>query len=431
MGLYNNTLMRYNIDNTLDIYPEFNYKRWERYDLVKTKLHKAEIKYNFAYKHLLKLKTNNDITLDEYIKAQKEKLRLKRLVNNYKSEIEDLCPLYSRKNTKKDGFTLNKNAKRKVRYMGYQLYEAHKKKKIKFQFLTLTLPPLREGVEYNSKYHDSLFSERFRMFVKNLKKTWGLKHYFYVVERQDGKRNNNGVGTGHVHFHCVFTWENNKMPHVLKMNYYWLTLIEDLCNTLSRKKLRENFDELNEGFKEKALKRHMHNRYSKALQNARITDLLPFKGMSYPLQVRNNKGLLVNNPLNKIMYAPVDAQIIKDVEGLSKYLNKYITKSNDKFHCRVWGASRELLQLIKRTSSIVLKLNSYKLKQAEDNAKIDKNGNKMIYNIPIEIKAPTLKDAERVIKFYYTKIFMNEQSKEENILYQTLVNDFQQSFSFN
>lgn len=426
------TVARYNIDHSVDIYPNFDQRRWHTYRDLKDKRDNKLDLLRYYY------------NLPEYNPNEKnQELLIERGIQNTSNEIAALnkqlsafLPSYDRKNTKKDGFTLNKNARRKIKYICHFLYEHHKKKKASFEFVTLTTPDLKKGLTYKPTHHDNEVSQAFLKFIKNLKKSWGLKYVVYVAERQNGKRRQyDNNGTNRIHYHCVFVWEGVP-PHVLRLNYYWLTLLEEIgFKTFSKEKARILYNQIKKQYGKKSyLSKHFEKRYRKALISHKISDLCINSGMFYANEILTSSTgtKRIPNPLNRIMYHPVDIKKIKDIKGLSTYLGKYLAKQtvdketgeiteSPKIFARVWGGSKLLLKAAKKCSSKTFNYVEHILKIALENAKKHpKTNEKMIYQIQFKLD----KQKKNSPVYQYTKIFLNESSKKLFNVRDQLLNEF-------
>jgi len=405
------TVLRYNFNHSIDIYPSFSSDRWHQYDSYKTKRNQLKKQYD----RILHLETlHHDQTKKDDLKIfLSEKSKVKRELDRYQKKMDAICPPYERNNKKNDGFVLNKNAKNKVQHLMHLLYETYTTRNFNFEFMTLTAtsPNFKKQIcnANNPLYYDNILGQQFQKFIKNLRKNYNLKQIVYVAERQTGKRimdaNLGKTPTNRIHYHCVMVWDGTP-PNIQQINYYWLTLLEEIgfktFNTYKLKKLaRKEIAEA--GTKEE--KQFIKQKYNKALLFNQITEYCPNRGMGYNYEKRHNKqGELINNPLQKCIYHPVDVRKIKDIKELSSYLVKYVTKSDEKIFTRVWGATRELLKA--KTKEYFYNIEGL-LKEAEKNIKLHhKNKTPLDFTFDFQLS----KDKNAPV-YQFRKIFLNEASK--------------------
>lgn len=412
------TTLRYNANNTVDVYPTFYSNRWQKYNDYKDKFNlqtdlftKARIKWDkFAETY-----ENNYIPTPIQKIRQQELAKILRKRKRYFRKMTNISPVYDRKNKKSDGYILNKNAKNKIQGLITLLYHHSKQNKRPFNFYTFTVTEPKD-FEYNRKKHDDVINQQFQKLLKNLRENYGLKICLYVAERQTGKRKMNvdAKPTGRLHYHCIFQFEG-RTPHVQQINYYWLTLLEQIgFKTFNTEKMRNYVNnELNE-IKCDYTKNYIRSKYKKAIKTNKITDCYYARGMQYNWNgVRNTKGIIITNPINKIIYNPVDVERITSMKKLSTYLTKYITKSDDKIFTRIWGASKPLLRT--KVSVYFYHLDRL-LEYIEQNTQKTKNGDKLKFT-----KQFKLSNDENAPTFFYIKYILNEKSKK-NFKLKTAIN---------
>lgn len=390
-----NKVARYNIDNTVDVYPVFSQKRWVRYRQLKERLEskKDEIKtmdlaadlFGVPKKEVV-IEIGKNVTIQNELKAEMYKIHKPRKINN----------------KKEDGFQLNTKAQKKVKSIMLLLQQKFKKnyrgKRIGFYTFTCTPP----NFKYDPTKHDSLVTRQFQKMLENLKKHHGLDYYVYVAERQDGKRLPSGKeATNRIHYHAVFYWKNEP-PHVQQVNYYWLQLLADInFTTFNKEKL---FEFVNT---RQNVSYHL-NKYYKAILNNDIREYYPFRGMSYSWQtIKENLNIRERNPLNNILFQPVDVQNVSSHSKLAIYLAKYVCKSEDKIYSRVWGATRKLLSfvgevVIREVYKITEAVTPYIKKWWDKKAKKEKIGH-YENEIPIRIGG-----VEHFLT--YTKFILNDEA---------------------
>lgn len=378
------TVGRYNIDNTFDIYPVFSQRRWHDYNILKDDKNQ--------YLNKLKLIDSQKVktTLEESYKLKGiENCNIQ--IDAIQKKMDGIYKPRKRKNTKTDGFQLNKKAQKKCGYMMRLLHQRLKKKSSNMGFYTFTCT--EPNFKYEPKKHDREVTQQFQKLIENLRKHYGLKYYVYVAERQDGKRiKDNKEATNRIHYHCIFVFDN-VLPHIQKVNYYWLELLSKIRYKTYNEKALFDYVELYKNTKydkDNYSYRNMVRKMRLANITNDITKFLPCSGMGYqPTQVRNHKQLLGRNLMNNVLFQPVHVDRIKNHETVASYIAKYVVKSDEKIYSRVWGASKVLLQAVTQTviddvSKVQDSLVKYKKKWFCDKTKKEiERPNPYINEIPI------------------------------------------------
>lgn len=309
----------YNADNSISVTPSFNQdKRWQRERKLNDRLSVIDSEDNRLLAKFLSL----DDSMDDSIKQQHIAIltdRMCTLAVERSKILEQKSTNYDRKNKRTDGFSLSPKAKRKVRGLTHLLFADARHRKTWLEFVTLTATlPKKTKREQSYKDSDLELSKIFKSYIDNLRKSYGLTNYLYVVERQ--KR-------GYIHYHCIFLWENNS-PSIFNLNLYWLSLLNKHGFQIFS---RKNYKDLSNDRLKLAIERQDFKTYFK------ISPMYVDKDS----KVHTVSGGTIK--LSKILLNPVDTRKIYNKNGLSKYLTKYLTKSDDKIYTRCWGASKVLL----------------------------------------------------------------------------------------
>jgi|GEM_PF-2709865 len=389
-------VLRYNADHTVNIYPDLQNKRWDKYRYLKKQ------------KELVR-KEHKQLDLDLFGCVKKTMYKkLNQLIqreNHIQSQIDELLPKYKRKNKKIDGYTLNTQSQRKVRQIMALMFDQFKEQKRQMEFYTFTVT--EPNFKYNPQKHDDVVSQQFQKLLKNLKKNYGLKYVIYVAERQKGKTKMrvDYEPTNRIHYHCIFVW-SGAIPRVLQINYYWLTLLEEVgFKTFNQKKLFDYHTKQHKEIREDYLQEFYNQKYGEAIKDNQITKYVCWRGMNYNYnKIRNYKNLLISNPFNQIIYHPVDVEPIKDFKKLTSYLSKYITKSDDKIYARTWGGSKILMRAEK--SKLFKDIDNLMSATLESVKKCHKTGKELIKYI--EFKLYPNRD-NSPIYFYYNIILNNPE----------------------
>lgn len=191
-------------------------------------------------------------------------------------------PKTAYKNSFRDGRTISRRSKQKIKDKIFALYRASGNSN--FTFCTLTVI---------SKCTDRAGVSVLNKFLTALRTKYGKFVYLWVAERQDN---------GNIHFHVILS---RHFP-IQYINSLWVT------------------QQFNAGI----------------VNTEAATRLLKQQSTTFQDLHRSGKYADVQRYLN-----PVDIKKINSIDGLSCYLTEYITKNNDTFRCLPWHCNREVSKL--------------------------------------------------------------------------------------
>lgn len=245
--------------------------------------------YSLSYE---RLSCYRSIELSRPIVSGSSFLRRKKNEEEKKKEDYSYFSFFKRKKNKSNcEYFFSASSKNKVREKIFALFSAYKKlgREGDFSFVTLT---------FVSKVDDLKAVKLLNVFLNQIRKLSRKKdiNYIWVAERQ---------GNGNIHFHLIFDRSFYGCRDQLSLDFlnsHWVSVQEKsgVVNLGARKKLIRdlNFSRFS----------HLHDQ---------------------------KKYDLVKKYLN-----PITILKVKDVDGLSFYLTKYLTKNNSGFKCRPWHCSR-------------------------------------------------------------------------------------------
>jgi len=139
---------------------------------------------------------------------------------------------------------------------------------------------------------DAICYQALNIWLTQLRKYGLLKEYIRITERQDGKRNTSGVGTGTLHYHLAIP---HKMP-VQRANH----LMAITLRTFAKQ------------------------------------GKIPYHPKSPQIQKYNGVDICKNRKTRRV----VNFAIKKGARALASYLTKYVTKNNEGFEQLAWHCSR-------------------------------------------------------------------------------------------
>ncbi|WP_025146182.1 hypothetical protein [Pedobacter jeongneungensis] len=178
-----------------------------------------------------------------------------------------------------------------------------------YNFITLTLTSKQIGT-------DKDFTKMLNVFFTYLRKYCGLKNYLYVLERQTKKTNN-------IHAHIII----DQYINYERCNSVWCKILGDNGYTFP------SHDYVTEVTEQVGV--------NEAMRRYRSAET--YKGNSGYVNPKTNKFVKPTKNINKPN--PCDVETIYNLQAVSRYVTKYITKNESKIFTTVWNCSKNISRL--------------------------------------------------------------------------------------
>ncbi|WP_124561451.1 hypothetical protein [Pedobacter sp. KBW01] len=238
----------------------------------------------------------------------------RKLYNLSKEEIYDKQIFPEPKKEAKDiEHTLSKKSKTKLANKITAWVRGNKANGHKglYNFITLTLTSQQIG-------SDKDFTKMLNVFFTYLRKYCNLKNYLYVLERQT-------KNTQNIHAHIII----DQYINYERCNSIWCKILGSNGYTFpSHNYVTGVTETINVG---QALARYM-DKSTKAYQ-----------GETKYINPKTNKFVKPTKEINKPN--PCDVETIYNLQAVSKYVTKYITKNDSKIFTTVWNCSQTISRL--------------------------------------------------------------------------------------
>lgn len=331
--------IHYTVANKVKFAPYIHGLKMQREKYQKEK-HLKEVAWK-KFKELKQIRetinpeTKNLIQLDKRVNEE-----YKKFLFHYR-KCEQLHPTTVKKNKNSDGNKLSPRTKEKIKDSVFKIYWLNQHCVGSLKWMTFTATPNQYSTRYHPQTDDVRVQKAFKKFLDNMKKRHGLLYYVYVAERQDGKRRKkNHVGaTNALHYHAIFQFEK-EAPHILEMNLYWCWCLEN-----------EGFRSISYVGQDKIEKVKKIGGTSPYEQNGVLTlKKVLENGIfgRFKTKKEDRKGQIWN-PFN-VVFNPLDSEEIKNVDKLRTYLTKYVSKNTLPIYVRIWGASKNLREVVNKVS---------------------------------------------------------------------------------
>lgn len=183
------------------------------------------------------------------------------------------------------------------------------KGKTLYNFITLTLTSTQIGT-------DKDFTKMQNTFLTYLRKYFNVKNYLYVLERQTKNTNN-------IHSHIIV---DQYLPYA-RLNRVWCKILSDNGYTFPSHNYVTGETNIVS--------------VSKALQN--YDSSRRYDGQKQYINPKTNKYVKPTKEVN--MPNPVDVETIYNIQAISRYVTKYITKNDSKINTSLWNCSQSISRL--------------------------------------------------------------------------------------
>lgn len=232
-------------------------------------------------------------------------------------------------NSSDNGYVIRSRSKQAIRNAANSIFFRSEYKEY-LRFVTFTFPPFPDQFETKS-LEDKYLHNLFKKFLDNERKNYGLQRWLWVNERQSGDRlaDHEKSAREVLHYHCIFEYEN-------RINYY-------LVNLRFLRLLHRNGFNILSSYSQAVKKTSLHYpQLKKACLAIAKGDFNYLIANTERMYLRDNLGIK-----RFIFLSPVDFEKIRyeslDIQAVSRYITKYISKSSDKIYCRRWGSSQGLI----------------------------------------------------------------------------------------
>lgn len=178
-----------------------------------------------------------------------------------------------------------------------------------YNFITLTLTSSQIGT-------DKDFTKMQNTFLTYVRKYFNVKNYLYVLERQSKNTNN-------IHSHIIV---DQYIPYA-RLNRVWCKILSDNGYTFpSHNYVTGETTTVS---------------VSKALQN--YDEARRYTGDTQYINPKTNKYVKPTKEVN--MPNPVDVETIYNIQAVSRYVTKYITKNDSTINTTFWNCSQTISRL--------------------------------------------------------------------------------------
>jgi hypothetical protein len=178
-----------------------------------------------------------------------------------------------------------------------------------YNFITLTLTSPQIGT-------DKDFTKMLNVFFTNLRKYFQFKNYLYVLERQNKNTNN-------IHAHIIV---DQYLPYE-RLNNVWCKILGDNGYTFpSQNYVTGEIDQINVN--------DAMSRYKASTKYLGEKGYINPKTNTFKKPTKN-----VNKP------NPLDCETIYNIQTVSRYVTKYITKNDSKIFTSLWNCSQSISRL--------------------------------------------------------------------------------------
>nr|WP_199158753.1 hypothetical protein [Pedobacter sp. ASV2] len=178
-----------------------------------------------------------------------------------------------------------------------------------YNFITCTLTSSQIGT-------DKDFTKMKNVFFTYMRKYFNLNNYLYVLERQSKNTNN-------IHSHTIV----DKWVPYERLNRVWCKILSDNGYTFPS-----------------------HNYLTGVTEIVSVTEAMKrydnsgvYMGSQTYLNPKTNRYVKPTRNVNKPN--PVDVETIYNLQSVSKYVTKYITKNDSKIFTTVWNCSQSISRL--------------------------------------------------------------------------------------
>lgn len=268
--------------------------------------------------NLLPYRNGNEVEFHDFVNPDYSPGLLERGTTYVGSSLQRTArPLYNpdrdikKKSDQEIEHTLSKKSKTKIANKITAWVRANKANNHKgmYNFITLTLTSKQIAT-------DKDFTKMLNVFFTYLRKYCNLKNYLYVLERQTKNTNN-------IHAHIII----DQYINYERCNSVWCKILGDNGYTFpSQNYITGTVETVN---------------VNEAMSRYKLAK--SYTGSKTYLNPKTNKFVKPTKDINKPN--PCDVETIYNLQAVSKYVTKYITKNESVIYTNVWNCSKNISRL--------------------------------------------------------------------------------------
>lgn len=290
-----------------------SYRHRQSLFLVDGRLQLKDIPTSYTGSSLQRNRTVDDVRVRENQKEAYSDCTLRRIENpNNPSDVYYLPFRSPKKSENKEiehSFSNRSKIKIANKITAWTRANKANKGKVLYNFITLTLTSSQIG-------SDKDFTRMQNVFLTYLRKFFNLKNYVYVLERQTKNTNN-------IHSHIIV---DQYLPYA-RLNRVWCKILSDNGYTFpSHNYITGETDIVS---------------VSQAMKN--YDNSKKYDGDKQYINPKTNKYVKPTKEVN--MPNPLDVETIYNIQAVSRYVTKYITKNDSTINTSLWNCSQSISRL--------------------------------------------------------------------------------------